>query len=49
MRMIAARAASSAAAGARSISTSTFRRISCSAAPSTMTATKSAAIESALA
>ena len=41
------RAASSAAAGARSMSTSTLRRISRSAAPSTITATKSAATESA--
>ena len=44
---IAWRAASSASAGARSISTSMFRRISRSAADSTRAATKSAAIESA--
>src|SRR5829696_1651689 len=43
---IAARAASSAAAGARSISTSTLRRINLVAATSTSAATKSAAIES---
>ena len=44
---IAWRAASSASAGARSISTSMFRRISRSAADSTRAATNSAAIESA--
>ena len=44
---IATRTASSASAGARSISTSTLRRISRSAAESTSTATNSAATESA--
>src|SRR5262245_21827616 len=47
MPAIACRAASSAAAGARSINTSTLRRISRTAARSTRPATNSAAIESA--